>query len=295
MSSQLKGALFALLAALFFSAVNALVKIGTDWLTPWQTGMGRFAVGLLVLPLLAPVFKFRLWPKRPVIMLWRSLAGSIAFLLMIFGLKTVPLSEGLVLFYLYPVFTALIGPVLSGDKTPIGDWPFILAAFVGTAVMLWPGGEHHFTWGHGLIIGASLLGSTSIVLTRRLIDQNGPWTIYFAHSLFGTLACLGPLALQAEPALPQAAMAWWLALPMGLCAVVAQVAMNKALGHLASPRVGIIMTLEVVIAALIGVGFLGEPATWRLAVGAVMIVGSGAAINLGALPRRRFRRSRKAV
>ncbi len=284
----LAGLLFAVLAALFFSTMNSLVKLAGPYLGVWQTGVGRFVVGLIALPVLAAWLGFSLRFKNPVLLLIRSVSGAAAFILMVIAFRTIPLSVGMALFYLYPVFCALLGPTLVGDKTPLKEWPLIGGAFVGAAVILWPDklGDG-LAVGHFLILLASLMASVAIVLVRRLVVENNPWTIYFNFCLVGTIACGAPLLSGSGPILPAGWPGWVLVVAIGLSAMLAQVSMNQALAYLTAPKMGVIMTLEVVGAAAFGILYLDEPLTWRFVIGASLIVGCGALINLQG----RFKRS----
>ena len=60
----------------------------------------------------------------------------------------------------------------------------------------------------------------------------------------------------------------------------AQLSLNKALSCIQATKVSIIMTAEVPLLALFGVLYLGEPISWRLVVGSVLIFGCGIGLNL---------------
>ena len=125
-------------AAFFYSAMSCSAKLAGAHLSVWQIGVGRFVLGLVLVPVIVRALGLSLWGRQRGLLTLRGLCGAIAFLLLVAAFQRIPLSLAMVLFYLYPAFTAILSPWVAGEPTPKGDWPFICGAFMGTTLILWP-------------------------------------------------------------------------------------------------------------------------------------------------------------
>ena len=238
---------WVILAPLFYSAMSASAKLAGAHLSVWQIGAGRFGLGLLVVPVIVKVLGLNLWGQQRFLLTVRGLCGAVAFLLLLAAFQRIPLSLAMVLFYLYPAFTALLSPWITGEPSPKIAWFFICGAFIGTSLILLPHeASGALNLGHLFAVIASILCALTLLLVRRLGRDNNIYTLFFYLCLAGTAACLGPLLIQEAPLLPERASSW-----IGLAAV-----------------------------AGFGVLYLGEPYDWRLILGALLIFCSGIGLNL---------------
>ena len=273
--------IWVILAPLFYSAMSVSAKLAGNHLSVWQIGVGRFALGLLVVPIVVKALGLSLWGQQRVLLTVRGLCGSLAFLLLVAAFQRIPLSLAMVLFYLYPAFTALLSPAITGEPTPKIAWPFISCAFIGTCLILWPHeASRALNLGHLFAVIASLLCALTLLLVRRLGRENNIYTLFFYLCLTGILAGLGPLLMQAAPLLPSGPSAWLGLAAVAVFSIGAQLSINQALIRIPAPKVSVMMTAEVPLVAAFGVLYLGEPSDWRLIVGAVLIFGSGVGLNI---------------
>ena len=275
------GLIWVCLAPLFYAAMNAAAKLAGAHVSVWHIGVGRFGLGLLVIPPLVKALGLSLWGKQPFLLTVRGLCGSVAFLLFVASLQWIPLSVALILFYLYPAFTTLLSPWVTGEPTARSAWLFIGCAFIGIILILWPSETSAaLNPGHLFAVIASVLCALTLLLVRRLSKDNNIYTLFFYLCLTGTAASLGPLLMQAAPILPQQTPGW-----LGLAAVAffsigAQLSINQALVRMPAPKVSVMMTAEVPLVAAFGVLYLGEPLGWQLIAGALLIFSSGIGLNL---------------
>lgn len=275
------GLIWVILAPLFYSAMSASAKLAGTHLSVWQIGVGRFALGLLVVPTVVKSLGLSLWGQQRFLLTVRGLCGSVAFLLLVASFQRIPLSLAMVLFYLYPAFTALLSPAVTGEPNPKTAWPFIGGAFIGTCLILWPHEANGaLNLGHLFAVIASVLCALTLLLVRRLGRENNIYTLFFYLCLSGTIAGLGPLLMQESPILPESPAAWIGLAAVAVFSIGAQLSINQALIRIPAPKVSVMMTAEVPLVASFGVFYLGEPSDWRLIVGAVLIFGSGIGLNL---------------
>ena len=275
------GAIWVLLAPLFYAGMSTSAKLAGAYLNVWQIGVGRFIFGLLVVPIIVKALRLDLWGRQRFLLTLRGLCGSVAFLLLVASFQRIPLSLAMVLFYLYPAFTALLSPWITGEPPAKSAWFFIGGAFIGTSLILWPHeASGTLNPGHLFAVVAAILCAVTLLLVRRLGKNNNIYTLFFYLCITGTLAGIGPLIIQRNWVLPQSEAAWFAVAAVALFSIAAQLTINQALVRIPAATVSVMMTLEVPLVAAFGVLYLGEPAGWRLISGALLIFGSGIGLNL---------------
>lgn len=283
--TSLVGVLWIVGAAFMYAAMNSAAKVAGGYLSIWTIGLARFFFGAMAMLIFAGPWEINLKGTHPVLQIIRGLAAAGAFLLLIQSLKTTPISEVMVLFYSWPAFTALLSAWVLGEPVSGREWLFILAACAGAGVILWPedlsGG---LRWGHLVALTSAAVGSVAIILVRRLGRDNNPFSIYFYLCVVGTLACLGPYLYetlgQGQPYLPKKPVGVWALIIMVPPSILCQLMFNKGFQFLRAPQLGVLMTLELPLAAAFGIIFLGEPLKLKLLLGAGLILFSGVALNL---------------
>ena len=275
------GVIWVLLAPLLYAGMSISAKLSGNYLSVWQVGAGRFVFGLLLVPFVVKALGLNLWGQQRFLLTLRGLFGSVAFLLLVASFQRIPLSLAMVLFYLYPAFTTLLSPWITGEPPPKISWVFIGAAFIGTSLILWPDeASGALNLGHLFAVVASVLCALTLLLVRRLGKDNNIYTLFFYLCITGTLAALGPLLMQSAPILPQSPPAWISVGAVAVISLAAQLTINQALIRIPAATVSIMMTAEVPLVAAFGVIYLGDPLTWRLIAGASLIFASGTGLNL---------------
>ena len=83
------------LAPLLYAAMSASAKLAGAHVSVWHIGVGRFALGLLVIPPIVKALGLSLWGKQRFLLTIRGLCGSVAFLLLVASLQRIPLSVAL--------------------------------------------------------------------------------------------------------------------------------------------------------------------------------------------------------
>ncbi len=282
MGRLLSGGLFWVsIAPLLYGALSVSAKLTGAHLSVWHIGVGRFGLGLLVVPVIVKALGLSLWGKQRFLLTVRGLCGAVAFLFLVAAFQRIPLSLAMILFYLYPAFTALLSPWVTGEPTKKIAWLFICCAFFGIVLILWPH-EANGTLnpGHLFAVIASVLCAVTLLLVRRLGRENNIYTLFFYLCLTGTLASLGPLLMQALPVMPMHTDSWVGIAAVAVFSIGAQLSINQALVRIPAQNVSVTMTAEVPLVTGFGVLFLGEPSGWRMIVGALFIFGSGIGLNL---------------
>ncbi|NNL75177.1 MAG: EamA family transporter, partial [Desulfobacterales bacterium] len=104
------GLIWVVAAPVLYAALSVSAKLAGAYLSVWQIGVGRFGFGLLVAPIIVKALGLSLWGRQPFLLSVRGICGAVAFLLLVASFQRIPLSLAMVLFYLYPAFTAILSP-----------------------------------------------------------------------------------------------------------------------------------------------------------------------------------------
>ena len=275
------GIIWICLAPLCYSALSVSAKLASLHLSIWHISLGRFSLGLITIPFLVRYLKLDLWGQGRFLLTLRGLFGTTGFILLVASFHHIPLSVAMTLFYLYPAFTAILSPAITGEPVPGLAWPFIGGAFIGTSLILWSdtaGGA--LNAGHLMAVIAAVLCALTLLLVRRLSEANNIYTLFFYLCLTGTVAGMVPLLAQGQLLVPVATAGWITVAAVALFSMGAQLSINKALTLMPASTVSVLMTVEVPLVAGFGVLYLGEAFHWRLLVGALLIFGCGIGLNL---------------
>lgn len=270
------GPLFMLSAALLFTLLNVLIKLLGPAYTVWHIGFFRFAGGLLVL---LGVFGRGRNPYRgnnTRLLLLRGCVGSIAFLALITAIRLLPVSTAMVMFYAFPVFSAVFAFLIYGERIGPRQMGCIAVVVAGVAVLF----DFHLAGGlpgQVLALVGSVFAGLTVTLIRSLRAHNGPVIIYLYFCTMGALIT-APYFVT-HPLMPSSAAEWGMITGIILTSVMAQLLMNQGFFYCRGWEGGVYMSSEVIFTAVVGIVFLGDPAGWRFWTGGVMIFGAVVALN----------------
>lgn len=267
-------------SAVMYTGLNVSIRLAAPHATVWHMVAARGLFVAAVMVFASRQMGISLWGRRPKLMMLVGAINAAGVTFLLLAIVMLPLFEALVLLYLFPSFAAILSPKLAGDRIGLSDWGLVGLALAGTVLILWPGDlALALGWGHvfGVLAGFSI-GLTLTLLRGAGADNNSVTPLFF----FGVMALVmaaGPLAVQ-EGAWRLPWIGWLGLLAVAACAAAAQLATCGALLHLPSHEVGVISILELALTGAAAWFWFGEPLTWMALFGAVMIVGSGLALNL---------------
>ncbi|HJO62394.1 MAG TPA: DMT family transporter [Desulfobacterales bacterium] len=276
-----RGLIWVSLSPMFYGAMSVSAKLTGTHLSVWHLGTGRFGLGLFVIPVVVKALGLELWGQKRFLLTVRGLCGTASFLLVIAAFQMIPLSLAMIIFYLYPAFTALLSPWVAGEPTPKIAWLFICGSSIGISLILWQhAASGPLNLGHLFAGIASILVALILLLTRKLGKDNNVYTLFFYHCLVGTLVSLVPLLMQELPILPGQTSAWIGVAAVAVFSLCANLSLNQALTRISAVKVSVMMTAEVPLVSCFGMLYLGEPLSWGFSVGALLILGSSIGLNL---------------
>jgi len=276
LDATVAGPLFMLSAALLFTLLNLLVKLLSPEFTIWHIGFFRFFGGIVVL---LAIFGRHTNPYKGHnirLLIIRGCTGSVAFISIITAIRLLPVSTALVIFYSFPAFTAIFSFLIYRERIGKLEIACIAVVVIGIGVLF------DFQLAGGLfgqtmaLVGGAFAGLT-VTLIRTLREKNGPVIIYLYFCTMGALVTFPKFVM--NPILPSTPVEWVMILGIVFASVAAQLLMNQGFFYCSGWEGGVFMSSEVIFTSIVGIAFLGDPASWRFWTGGLMIFGSVVALN----------------
>lgn len=248
----------------------------------------RSVFGVAAMLMLARFGNISIWGRSRPTLLLAGVASIVNVVCLMSAILLLPLFEALVLLYLYPLFAALISPVVSGDRLSKIDWVGIALGLAGTILVLWPDNiETRLSVGHLFGIMAAFSYALTLTLIRRVIHINNPLVPFFYISLVGCLVGFLPAVWKTAPMGLPLVQGWAGLVAIAVLAALAYLACSKALTYLPSHQVGVISTTEVVFTAILGLLLFHESIGALALAGGSLILAGGLLLGMErhALPR----------
>ena len=263
-------------AALLYTLLNIFIKLLGPQFRVWDIGFYRFCGGVLVL---LAVFGRRRNPYRGCnirLLVIRGCTGSAAFVCLVTAIRLLPVSTALVIFYSFPVFSAFFSFLIYGERIGRYGIACILGVLIGVGILFdfQPAGG---LLGQAVALLGGIFAGLTVTLIRSLRENNGPVIIYLYFCTMGTLVTLPKFAL--HPVWPATPLESVMILGIIFSSATAQLLMNQGFFYCSGWEGGVFMSGEVIFTAIVGIFFLGDPATWRFWTGGLMIFGSVVALN----------------
>jgi len=192
------------------------------------------------------------------------------------AIRLLPVSTALVIFYSFPAFTAIFSFLIYRERIGKLEITCIAVVVIGIGVLF------DFQLAGGLfgqtmaLVGGAFAGLT-VTLIRTLREKNGPVIIYLYFCTMGALVTFPKFVM--NPILPSTPVEWVMILGIVFASVAAQLLMNQGFFYCSGWEGGVFMSSEVIFTSIVGIAFLGDPASWRFWTGGLMIFGSVVALN----------------
>jgi drug/metabolite transporter (DMT)-like permease len=263
-----RGAVYMLLAALFFAGMGAAVKAASKELPSAMVVFFRNAVGLaFLLPWLArggiEGLRTRCFGEH----LFRSLMGLAAMVCLFYSIAHMRLADAILVYQSVPLVLPLVERIwLKEPIAPLLWWP-ISVGFVGLLVILRPGPE---LFGRVAVVAlaSTLFASVAQVGIRRLTRTEPVTRIVFYFGLITSCASALPLATLWRT--PSAGILAVL-VAMGALATAGQLCLTRAYSCAPAARVGPFLYSGVVFAGGLDFAFWRTLPDRRFVTGAAFV------------------------
>ena len=176
------GMVLGLIAVTAFSLTLPITRYLTQYLTPWEIGLGRTLLAGMAAVLVLLAARHR-WPSKSEIKKLAITASGISLgfpVLTAIGMQTVPASHGGIILGALPLATSLIGCYLSGERPSISYWIMAVIGFGLVVVfsILSHGGQALALYAGDLaLVGAVVMAGLGYAQGGQLAKSMGGWQV----------------------------------------------------------------------------------------------------------------------
>jgi drug/metabolite transporter (DMT)-like permease len=219
--------------------------------------------------------KVSVWGNNKLVLIGRGVTGAIALITYFTLLQQIPLATAAVLQYLAPIFTAILGIILLGERVKFIQWFFFSVSFAG--ILLVQGFDHRIEAIHLLMgIGASFFMGLAYNFIRKLKDTEHPLVIIFYFPLVVTpISGIWSGLVWVQPV----GMDWFYLLLVGVTTQIAQYFMTKSYQKEEVSKVSILNYIGLIYALLFGYFLFDEQFNLLTYLGMLLVI-AGVVLNV---------------
>jgi drug/metabolite transporter (DMT)-like permease len=262
-----KGVSYMLMALLFFTAMNVLIKY-IPRIGAVEIIFFRSVVSLIMSYVVLKHRRINLWGNNKKWLIIRGIAGSAGLLFFFTTIKVMPLGSAIAIQYLSPIFTSLLGIFIVKEKVLSWQWVFFGLAFVGVVVI--QGFDPRVTPMQALIgIAGALSAGMAYNSIRKLKDSDHPLVIIFYFPLV-TIPITGVYLLTnwLQPTFIELSIL----IAIGVVTQFAQYFMTKAYQADTLSKISSIQYIGIVFALGFGYFLFDESYNFRSGLGIIIII-----------------------
>ncbi len=191
LAPNLRGALWVLAAALFFSTMALTAKALGSHLDSFQIAFFRAFFGLVVLlPFVLRAGLAELKTRRPGMHLARGTIGALAMFCGFYAITHLKLADAVAITYTRQLFLIILAVLFLGETVRLRRWSATAVGFVGVLVMLRPGAELEMA-SLVALLGAFLIAVVN-VFVKKLAATDRPLTLLLYFGVISTAVTLVP-------------------------------------------------------------------------------------------------------
>lgn len=269
--SVVRGSLWAVIAAAFFTGMPISVRYLSATMTSFEIVFFRSLLGMMIM---APFLAMRGWvglrTGAPWLHVQRSTINFIGMIMWFYALGIMPLADATAIHFTMPLFIVLLATIFLGEKIGPRRLIAIGTGFLGVLVILRPGSVEFGLPAAGVLASAALYGG-SVIYVKVITRTDPVSTITFYTHLIMMLLALIPTILYWQP--PGWGDVPALALLAG-CGTIAPYCFSRALNAMDAGLVAPFDFLRLPFTALAGLLIFAETTSYWTWAGAAVIFGS---------------------
>ena len=231
----------------------------------------RFALAVVVMLLLRPQV-IKLFRKDLVIP--SAFAGfflGTGYILQTLGLERTGAAITGFITGLYVVFTPLIAAVVLKARITLLTWGCVILATVGLALLSLHGWSIGF--GELLVLGSAFCFGVHIMSLGKWSNGRDAYAMTVIQlAMCALLSCLASVAEGGYSPPPDWGVWASVIFTAVVCTAIAFMVQTWSQAHMSTTKVAVILTMEVVFAAIFAVLFGGERLTFQIALGGTLVV-----------------------
>lgn len=265
------GMILMLAAAACIGIQGFFVKLAGRDIDPVTLAFFRFAASYVLMRAAMTASWVDVRPVNLRILWIRGVLGGIGSLLLFLAVTHTRLSNAMVLFYTYPVFSALITRVIHGTDLSMAVVGAFAASFLGVYLIVQPSFDTVVSgdvWG----LLAALTAGGAIVSLKVSRSTETAWTVFHYYNIAGMLVT-APFLLWhwTTPTIQH--------LPVLLAVLVfsifGQLGTTYAYRYTTAVEGGVLSMFGAVVGSVLGISLFAEPATPHFVAGALLVLLAG--------------------
>lgn len=273
-SNVVAGGAWMLTACFLFAIMTGLVRhVADSGMHPWEVAFFRNFFSLLVMaPWILKAGIAGLRTARLPLYTLRAFVGMVSMLCWFWSVALLPITEATALGFTAPFFTTILAALVLGEVVRLRRWAAVMVGFIGTLVILRPGGSDLPAFGAAVALGAACTQAGSTIMIKTLSRTESPNAIVAYMTIYLTPMSLVPaLFVWTTPSWEQLG---WLFL-VGFVGTGAHLCFTRALKAADASAIVPIDFARLVFVAIIGMVFFSQiPSVWTW-IGAAVIFASG--------------------
>ncbi|WP_420575532.1 DMT family transporter [Ekhidna sp.] len=235
----------------------------------------RSIISLVISILFLSKQRVNIWGNNKKYLIGRGVAGAFALVIYFSLLQQIPLATASTLQYLAPIFTAVLGIFIVGEKVRNIQWLFFALSFAG--ILIIQGFDPRISFVH-LVMGitASLFMGLAYNFIRKLKTSEHPLVIIFYFPLIMLpISAVWSSFVWVQPV----GYDWLILIMVGITTQIAQFLMTKAYQKEELNKVSILTYIGIIYS--LAFGFIIFDETYNLVTyGGMALVLTGVILNV---------------
>lgn len=262
-----QGVSFMLLASFTFTLMKVCVKL-IPHIPAIEIIFFRSVISLIISLYFLTRQRVNIWGNNKPVLLGRGIAGAIALMIYFSLLQQIPLATASTLQYLAPIFTALLGMFIVGEKVAKIQWLFFAISFGGILVI--QGFDPRVSYIHLLMgISASFFMGLAYNFIRKLKTSEHPLVIIFYFPLIVLpISAVWSSIVWVQPRGED----WLILILVGLFTQIAQFLMTKAYQAEELNKISILTYISIIYSLAFGFFIFGETYNFFTYLGMVLVL-----------------------
>ena len=196
-SATIKGALMVLSAMLLIGLIDNFVRIVAEHSGVWQFHLFRsmMACPLIVLYCLSTGKRIR--PKRPIVVMLRSLILTAGLVCYFVSLSLLPIATAGAGLFTSPLFLVLFSVAFFGSSVGVWRIAAVIVGFSGVLMVLQPDPSALGPTTFLPVLAGALYAVAQLITRHFLADENTSTVLLWFFLMFGIIGLVGTMAMTA--------------------------------------------------------------------------------------------------
>lgn len=271
-----QGIVFAVLASLMFSIMNALVKAVTLTIPSAEVAFFRGVIGLVLIYYMMRRKKVQFSTSDIPMLILRGLLGGLYVITHFYTISQISLVDASILINLAPVIAIFLSAVFLKETLSRRAWALLGLAFIGAMLTINP--FQFSAYSINALIGllsAAIAACVAIVL-RYLSTRHHTFEIIF---YFMAAVTLVPIPMIWNNFVVPSYTELFYLIILGAIALVGQIFLTRAFSHDCVAVVEVVRYIGIIYNAVWGFLFWNEAPVLTTVIGGIFIIGSCIALS----------------